>query len=357
MPEMEDQQSARTRAGILDVAALAGVSPATVSRSMSGRGKVAEQTRKRVLEAARTLSYEPSPYAASLASGRTRTVAVVVPFATRWYFATVVSGVTEVLADNGYDVLLYHLGSASARDRFFGRMPLAGRIDGILNLAMPLTEEHTLALRALDIPLVAVGSLLRGRCSVRIDEVAVATDAVNHLLHLGHERIAFIGGAADDPGFGFISSAERLLGYRQALTSAGLEPDPQLEAYGPYGIDGGAIAMTRLLSQARRPTAVFAEYDELAFGALWALRKAGLNVPQDVSIVGVDGHEMAGVMGLTTIAQDVAHQGGLGAQMLLAQMTESPTAQPTDQVLGTRLVLRGSTAPPRATVPGSGLEA
>lgn len=350
-----DQGLAKSRPGIVDVAALAGVSPSTVSRSLSDQGKVSARTRERVMDAARTLSYVPSPYAAGLASGRTRTIAVVVPFVTRWFFASVVSGVTEVLERAGYDVLLYHLGSAADRDRFFDRMPLARRVDGVLSLSMPLTEEHTLALRALDIPILTVGSRMSGLPSVRIDEVAVAEQAVNHLLHLGHQRIAFLGGICDDPKFGFVSSADRLLGYRQALATAGIQPDPALEAFGRYGVDGGAAAMARLMSEAQRPTAVFAEYDELAIGALWSLRRAGLVVPQDISVVGIDDHEMAKVLDLTTVGQDAAGQGALGAKMLVQTLNASrdvpPDNPPADMVLPTELILRGSTAPPGRDAP------
>ena len=186
--------AAPTRSGIQDVAALAGVSAATVSRSLSGHVNVAAQTRQRVLDAARELGYVVSPQASGLASGRTRAVAVVVPFITRWYFSTVVAGVADVLRRSGYDAVLYHLGSAEDRDHFFERMPLARRVDGILTLSMPLNEEHTLALRALDIPLVSVGAHVPGSASVRIDDAAAAQTAVNHLVHQGHQRIGFIAG-------------------------------------------------------------------------------------------------------------------------------------------------------------------
>lgn len=302
--------------------------------------------------AARTLSYVPSPYAVGLASGRTRTIGVVVPFLTRWYFSSVVSGVTEVLEAAGYDVLLYHLGSATDRDRFFARMPLARRVDGVLSLSMPLTDDHTLALRALDIPIVSVGSRMAGLPSVCIDEVAVAQTAVNHLIHLGHERIAFIGGVPDDADFGFVSSEQRLRGYRLALTSVDDKPRAAQEVFGGYGIDGGATAMARLLSGAELPTAVFAEYDELAIGALWSLRRAGLAVPRDISVVGVDDHEMAKVLDLTTVGQDAASQGALAATLLLHTLDishgEPAEETPAENVmLPTELILRGTTAPPR----------
>jgi LacI family transcriptional regulator, repressor for deo operon, udp, cdd, tsx, nupC, and nupG len=337
--------------GILDVAALAGVSPATVSRSLRGQSKVAPETRQRVLDAAQELSYVASPQASGLASGRTRAVAVVVPFITRWFFSTVVAGVTDVLRESGYDVILYHLGSAADRDRFFGRMPLARRVDGILTLSMPLTDEHTLALRALDIPLVSVGSLVPGSPCVRIDEVAAAQTAVNHLIHQGHERIAFIAGVPDDPDFGFVSSELRHLGYRLALEAAGLPVDDNLSVAGTYGVDGGGTAMSQLLSGRVLPTAVFAEYDELAMGALWALRRAGLAVPGQMSVVGIDNHQMSQLMDLTTVAQDAHAQGTTAAHLLLDTLT-SPTTPDTEVVLPTHLLLRATTSPPpRRTAP------
>ncbi|TCM38921.1 LacI family DNA-binding transcriptional regulator [Kribbella sp. VKM Ac-2568] len=334
------------RPGILDVAALAGVSPATVSRSLRGQSKVAPETRQRVLDAARELSYVASPQASGLASGRTRAVAVVVPFITRWFFSTVVAGVTDVLRESGYDVILYHLGSAADRDRFFERMPLARRVDGILTLSMPLTDEHTLALRALDIPLVSVGSPVPGVPSVRIDEIAAAQTAVNHLIHQGHERIAFIAGVPDDPDFGFVSSELRHHGYRLALEAAGLSIDDNLSVAGPYGLDGGGIAMAQLLSGSVLPTAVFAEYDELAMGALWALRRAGLAVPHQMSVVGIDNHEMSQLMDLTTVAQSPHTQGTTAAHLLLESLASPTSTPPPEVVLPTHLVLRATSAPP-----------
>ena len=340
------------RVGIADVAARAGVSPATVSRSLRGLSKVSPDTRQRVLDAARDLSYVTSLQVTELTPGPRHAIAVIVPFITRWFFSTVTAGAVDFMRDRGYDVVLCHLGSAEVRDRFFERMPLARRVDGILTLSMPLTEEHTLALRALDIPLVSVGSTVPGSPSVGIDEAGAARAAVNHLLHLRHEKIGLIAGEADDPRFDFGSSAERRRGYQQALSAAGVAVDESLMASGPHGIDGGASAMAQLLTQPVVPTAVFAEYDELALGALWALRRAGLRVPGDMSVVGVDDHEMAAMLDLTTVAQSAGQQGQVAARLLLETLeAETGTALAQHVTLPTRLVLRGTTAPPSPTRP------
>lgn len=335
------------RPRLADVAALAGVSVATASRSLGDSEKVSPQTRRRVIEAARELSYGAVAEQATAGSGPRRTVAIIVPFVTRWFFAEATVAALDVLRAGGYDVLLYHLGDAAARDDFFSRMPLASRVDGVLSLSMPLTEVHTLALRALGLPLVSIGSHIEGFPSVGIDEEASARLAVTHLLNQGHRRIGLIAGGPDDTRFDFTASMSRRLGYEEALASFGLAFDPQLVVEGPHGIDGGATAMTELLARPDLPSAVFAEFDELAVGALWALRRAGLRVPQDVSIVGIDNAEMAEFVDLTTVAQDVGAQGRAAAHMLRQLLGDEPGTPAAETVVHqVHLLLRGTTCPP-----------
>jgi LacI family transcriptional regulator, repressor for deo operon, udp, cdd, tsx, nupC, and nupG len=328
------------------VAALAGVSASTVSRSLRGHSSISAATRQRVLEAARELSYSASPQASGLASGRTRTIGIVVPFVTRWFFVNVVAGAYEILHEAGYDVLLYHLGTGEARDRFFERMPLARRVDAVLTLTLPLTEEHTLALRALDMPLVTLGAVLPGVPCVRIDDVAAVRTAVHHLLHQGHEQIVMITGVDDEHGFGFASSYRRREGYQQAMSAAGLGGQVDMVSADAYGIEGGARAMAALMDRPTLPTAVVAEYDELAIGAMRTLRRASIAVPGRLSVVGVDDHEMASVVDLTTVAQPVQEQGAVAARLLLDTLGEVEGSGSAEVVLPTRLVVRGSTGTP-----------
>ncbi len=316
-----------------------------MSRSLRGRGSVSPTTRQRVLDAARELSYSASPHASGLASGRTTTVGIVAPFIGRWYFANAVAGAADAFAEAGYDVLLYHLADVAARDRFFERMPLARRVDAVLTLTMPLTGKHTLALRALDMPFVTLGARLPGVPCVRIDDAAAMRSAVHHLLHQGHEQIAMIAGVEDDGQFGFLSSTARRAGYRQALRSVGLHARPELQVAGAFGIEGGARAMAELMAGPTLPTAVVAEYDELAIGALRTLRQASVAVPGRISVVGMDDHEMASVVDLTTVAQPVRDLGGRAARLLLELLDGTLTGD-ADVVVPTRLVVRGSTAAP-----------
>ena len=338
--------AAKGQAGILDVARRAGVSPSTVSRSLRGSAKVSERTRNRVLRAAAELEYVPSPAASRLASGRTHAVGLIVPFATRWFFSEVLTGVEGPLRAAGYDLLLYNVGDPAARARFFGAMPLRRRVDAVLTVASSFSPDEQDALRALGVPLAVVGGHVGGFPRVGIDDRAGATMAVRHLLLLGHRDIAMISG---DPGdaFGRVTTSARRSGFEAALAEAGIGPGPERVVSEPWGVTGGMRAMEQLLARRRLPTAVFAESDEMALGALQTLRRAGLDVPGRVSLVGFDDHEMAVAGDLTTIAQPVHRQGELAARLLL-EVLDGGNPPTGDVVLPTRLVVRGTTGPPPA---------
>lgn len=351
-----------------DVARLAGVSTATVSRALRGLPTVSAATRRRVLAAAEQLQYAVSPSASRLAGGRTGTVAVVVPRITRWFFGTVVEAVEEFLHQAGYDLLLYNLGGREQiRQRVLRNANLHKRVDAIMLVATPLRPADLTALGALDLPGITIssGTVVPGWPCVRIDDVAAARTATRHLLDLGHRRIAHISGDPDDE-LAFTTHLDRRRGYREALRAAGIRPDPSLDVESQFTIDGGNRATAELLARGEPPTAIFAACDEMAMGAITALRDAGLRVPQDVSVIGVDDHDLASVLGLSTIAQPAAEQGRLAARLLLDPLSTRTTGpyagQVPDQRIGggrgdtptppvilpTRLVVRESTAPPRA---------
>ena len=324
------------------VARRAGVSTATVSRALRGLPNVSEQTRARVLAAARELDYVISPSASRLASGQTRSIGVVAPYLGRWFFGQVLSGAEEVLRTAGFDVLLYALPDDAARAAFFARMPLRRRVDGVLVLTLPLEEVEVAQLGGLGVPVGSVGVPGRGISCVGIDDAAAARVAVNHLVNLGHERIALIGGGPSEP-IHFTVPNDRLAGYRVAMADAGLQVPDGYEADGAFTFTGGEAAMAGLLSLPNPPTAVFAESDEMAMGAMRTIRHSGLRCPDDISIVGFDDHELAEMMDLTTIAQPVREQGRIAAQLLIDRIAG---AQATDRQLPTRIVLRASTSPP-----------
>lgn len=330
---------------IKDVAEAAGVSIATVSRALHGLPRVSEATRQRVLTAAADLRYVASPSAASLASGQTNAIGVVAPFVNRWFFAAIVHSAEERLRRAGYDLLLYSLGTdADERRRAFSGTLLRKRVDAVLVLGLQPTADEVAALSAAGGPVAIVGKDVPGWASVRIDDHDAARCAVRHLIDLGHRRIAFIGGEPDDP-LQSATPADRLVGYRSELAAAGLPADPALESVGGFTVSGGLAAAERLLGLAEPPTAVFAASDEMAMGAMQAVRRAGLRVPQDVSVIGIDDHEMSELLELTTVAQPVAAQGVLAAQMILTALTDPGRPRPAVTV-PTTLIVRGTTAPP-----------
>ncbi|MFI5911142.1 LacI family DNA-binding transcriptional regulator [Dactylosporangium sp. NPDC051541] len=322
-----------------DVARLAGVSTATVSRTLRGLPNVSDETRDRVLHAAASLSYVVSPIASRLASGRTHTVGVIVPYASRWFFGQIVAGAESVLRAHSLDLLLYNIGDIPSRQRFFGALPLRRRVDAVLTVAMQFTDAETTALLSLGVPIVAVGHDVPGAGCVRIDDVAAAGSAVQHLLALGHRRIGMISTYNDQSMFLPVAHARRHA-YVSVLSSAGIPVDEELVMSVPHGLDGGEQAMRRLLTLPDPPTAVFAESDELAFGALSALRRTG----RHVSVIGFDDHELSALLDLTTVRQRVFEQGVLAAGMLQRAMNAGSWT-PEELLMPTTLVLRASTWP------------
>jgi LacI family transcriptional regulator, repressor for deo operon, udp, cdd, tsx, nupC, and nupG len=325
------------------VAARAGVSVATVSRALRGLPNVAPSTRERVLDAAEALHYVADPSASRLASGRSLTVGLVVPMLGQWYYMRALSGVEGVLVAAGYDLLPFTTSGPGGAARFVQELPFRKRVDGLVVIDALLRSEHLDRVVGQSSEVVTVGVVSPSASSVRIENVAAARLAVNHLTGLGHRRIAVIGGLDDDP-LEFPVPVERLRGYRQALVAAELATDPELEVPGNFSLEGGAEAMQRLLHLAEPPSAVFALSDEMAIGAMKVARDAGLRVPQDVSIVGFDDHDVAAYLGLTTVRQDVQRLGERAAELLVGHLTGEVT-EVVHEVAPTRLVVRGTTAP------------
>lgn len=330
---------------IEDVARTAGVSTATVSRALRGLPHVSAQTRASIVRVALDLGYVPSKSASNLATGRTRTVGVVTPHIAKWFFAHAIEAVEQELRADGYDVLLLVLppGPGQVRPRFDPE-ELRQRVDAVCVLTVPLTGGELDGLRALALPTVFVGGSVAGSMSVRIDDVEVGRTACEYLITLGHSRIAHIGGDPDEP-LNFHAPVDRRAGWLSALRAAGLDPDPRLDVVGRFTVDGGRAAMQRLLALDDPPTAVFAGSDEMAFGAVDAVRAAGLAVPGDVSVVGVDDHELSGLLALTTVSQPVEEQGRYAAALLLAALRGDRTHAQEHKLLPVSLVVRGSTAP------------
>ncbi|WP_075314003.1 substrate-binding domain-containing protein [Pseudonocardia sp. P1] len=330
------------RVGVRRVAQLAGVSPATVSRALREGTPVSDETRQRVRSAAVSLGYR--------APARRLTVAVLARFPTRWFFAEAVAGVESVLSAEGHALQLHNVGDPAGRAHFFATLPVRGRVDGLIVVASAVDEGERAALDELGVPVVAVGDTMAGRPRIGIDDRAGARAAVRHLVGLGHDGVALVSFDPDE-ACGRVTTRARHAGWADALAESGRARGPVLEVGGD--IEAGDTAAGALLSLPRLPTAVFAMADEAALGLVRTLRRAGVDVPGQISVIGFDDHEMAAVADLTTIGQPVRRQGELAARALL---TALGGAEPESVELPTRLVVRGTTAPPRSS-PGQPLGA
>ena len=303
--------------GIREVAARAGVSVGTASRALSGNGSVAAGTRERVLAAARELNFVRSYNASSLVTGRSRIIGVIVPSVDRWYFAKVVAGISEELMSVGYDLALYNIfGDRDHQDAVLGDFLMRQRLDAVLPVSLELTPEELARILSIRRPVVGIGGPMPGVPTVGMDHFAAGSLATAHLLGLGHKRIAHLSGGID-PYRDFNLTDKRQAGFESEMEKAGVQVRPEWVIASDFTLPDAYRKARRLLAMPERPTAVFAASDEMAIGVILAARELGLQVPYDLSVVGIDGHELGETFGLTTIEQFPRRQGQHAARRLL----------------------------------------
>jgi DNA-binding LacI/PurR family transcriptional regulator len=325
-------------ATIAQVARHAGVGVATVSRVLNASPAVREQTRQRVLDAIAELGYAPNLAARALSTGRTLSVGVVAPFFTRPSVIERLRGISHVLAGAGYRMVLFDVERPGHDSESFRTLP--GGLDGLLSISLCPPDADLDRFAAAGMPVVLVDYPHQCLPAVHTDDVAGGRMATEHLIGLGHERIAFLGDFEHNY-HGFTSSAMRRVGYQEALCAAGLEVDTQLVRRASHGREPAAVLTRELLEEADPPTAIFAASDTQAMGVLEAADELGAGVPEDLSVVGYDDIEIARYTGLTTIAQPLEESGAIGAHLLLAALHDGAV---TGQQLPVRLVVRSTTA-------------
>lgn len=327
-----------------DVARRAGVSTATVSRALRDVPGVSDRTRDRIKQIADELAYVVSPEASRLSRGGTGRIAVVVPKIHIWFYASMLSAIDAVLADAEMDVLVYQVDGLEQRRRFFQQLPARRKVDAVVLIALPVLRDEAERLDLMGVQVVVAGGRLRNHPHVQVDDHEIALNAVGHLIELGHRRIAMIR-TSDTEGAHWSSDAERTRGYQDAMKAHGIEPDPDHLVTVGFGSCAGAEGMETLLALPDPPTAVFAYSDEIAIGALRHLQQSGIRVPEEMSVIGVDGHPLSELFDLTTVDQSVREQGRLAGQMTVDLVQHRPLDTRT-VVVPSRLVVRSTTAPP-----------
>lgn len=319
-----------------DVAAAAGVAVSTVSRALSGAGGVSAVRRAQIRQIALNLGYiHPADVDLEGESLKQIRITLVTPEADRWIFGSILAGLNDVLSAE--NVSLRVLQGLSASDRV--RLLEDSRHEpGVLVL---VPAPHDLSVAQLQAAphrcLVIAGSLVPGISSVGVDDVEIGEKATNHLLNLGARTVAFLYHGDHDDTLG-VATRNRRVGYRNAMERAGIDP---YEIEVSFGEGVGRQAAETLLAADGLPDGIFCAADEMAAGVLSVFRQAGVLVPEDVSIIGVDDHPIAGLVGLTTIAQPARKQGRYAAR--LALRLARGEKGPITEVLPTHLIIRETT--------------
>ncbi len=330
---------------IKDIAREAQVSHPTVSRALRDSPLVKPETAGRIRQIADRMGYRPNAVARGLVTRKTWTIGALVTSIADPFTAELFGGVEEMANDNGYSVFVANCSANPDREQRVLRLLQERRVDGILVLSSRVVALHMPLLTSLKIPVVLINSEHPDRFahSVTIDNRISSCVAVQHLIDLGHRRIAYLGDR-----LGFRSDPDRYAGYRDALAGADSPFDPDLVVHGDGKAEESRLAMTRLLALADPPTAVFCYNDVTAIGALRAIHSHGLRVPGDVSVVGFDDLAVASFTEppLTTVRQPKELMGRMATEILLRLLTGPQ--EKTQVRLPGELIVRESTSSPGA---------
>lgn len=332
------------RATLKDVARAAGVSQSTTSRAISGEGYVAAAVRERVLSVAEELGYVPHAMARSLRKQVSRSIGVLVSDLRNSFYADLAAGIAGRAHRDGYTMMLVDDQGSGVEELSAARAFVATRAAGVI--VTPLSREVSDYLLRQRIPVVEVDrQFCAGACDgVVIDNESVAQRVTDHLIALGHRRIALLIDETD-----WTTGGQRLAGYRRSLAESGIEPDPTLMVAAGWDADGARRAAIDLLARRNHPTAVFAANNLLAEGMWRAAGDLGLRIPDDLSMVCFDDAQWMSMVspGITAVAQDASALGQAAMDRLLERIAD-PDAEPATVVLEAQIRARGSTAAPRS---------
>ena len=338
-----DADGAPRRATLKDVAQAAGFSQSTTSRALSGEGYVAAGVRDRVLAAAESLGYVPHAMARSLRKQDSRTIGVLVSDLRNAFYADLAAGIASRSRREGYTMMLVDDQGSTDAEMDAARAFVATRVAGVI--VTPLSGDVSAYLMRQHIPVIeADRQFSAGRCDgVIIDNAGVAKRMTDHLIDLGHRRIALF---IDETMW--TTGGERAAGYRRSLEGSGIPADPSLVISAGWDADGARKSAIDILARRDHPTAIFAANNLLAEGVWRATNDLGLRIPEDVSVVSFDDSQWMSMVspGITAVAQDAVSLGETALDRLLERL-QDPMAEPQTTVLDAEVLPRGSTAAPR----------
>lgn len=324
---------------IREVARIAGVSVATVSRALSNPEKVSSESIKKVQDAIKKVQYRPNMLARNFRSTRAYSIVVLVPDITNPFYSQVIRGIEARAQQRGYAVLLGDTRDSATREQEYINLVETRLSDGVIQFR----PNPALTGKQKDIPYIsACGCESTPGPSVRIDNVEAAKTIVDYLISLGHKRIGVISGLKENP-----HTQDRLAGYKKSLSQAGINFDEDLITEGDFTMWSGLNAAPHFCKMKHRPTAIFCMNDEMAIGAMQALKSHGVNVPKDISVTGFDDIPYARYCdpALTTIAQPAEEMGKIAMDTLL-RLIEGKNPDQVEHILPYEFVIRKSTAAP-----------
>ena len=329
---------------IKKVSELAGVSTATVSRTLKSPDQVSEATREKVLEAVKAAGYRPNWLASSVKSGRSNTMVVLVPNLVNPFFMRIIGGIEQAAQEKGFSVLLGDTQGSPEREHEYASMVLTNRADGLIQLDHSFPFSAADADLAGDLPMVSVCERIHSEKKypvIELDNYAASRALAHHLLGYGHKHFAAIVGQVSSQIY-----RERLAGIRSVLQEEQIPFEQSQITGGAYTIEAGIAGIAHLLSLPQRPTAIFCFNDDIAIGAVHAIKKAGLRVPEDISVVGFDNIKVSAFIDppLTTVDQPAYDMGRRAVDVLVSQIRGEPLAR-SKEVLPFQLIERESSGP------------
>ncbi|MDJ1637384.1 LacI family transcriptional regulator (plasmid) [Agrobacterium tumefaciens] len=351
---MKTSERANSQPTVSDVARAAGVSRATAARVLGGYGYAGSEARELVLDAAKRLAYQPNQLARSMATGRTKTIGVVVADIENLYFARAIRAITDTANANGFDVVLANTDENVELERSAVRVMLAKRVDGlIVSPASSVDVDHLVEARNLGCPFVLLDRrvpVLKAD-TVAIDNFPAAREAVGTFVRSGHKRIALVSNSRFEGGQKYLTSPvrERLEGYKAALHDAGIQNDPKLALFGGGNNEQLAQKLRKLCQSDERPTAFLAVTSAVALVILGVLRDVGLSVPDDVSLICFENADwtVAVTPPLTVIAQPIKELASAVTERLIARLQGDLKSQAKETLLSATLISRGSVSIPQ----------
>jgi len=325
-----------------DIAKKLNISVSTVSRVVNNKQYVKPKTREMVVQALNELNYRPNQVARSLKNKITRTIGIMVPDISEDFFAYVIKGVDSVLSKNGYTIVLCDTGENPEKEELYLNLLLEKQIDGVI-LATVCKEHKTInKLIGYGVPIIFIDNLPKIKSnydSVIIDNSKASYIATEHLINLGHKNIGIIVGKLDET-----TGYERLIGYKKALEDNKIDVDERLIRVGDFKEKSGHENMKSLLDSNDYLTALYVASSKMTYGAIKAIKEKGLKIPEDISLVGFDIHDISGLISpsITTILQPEEHIGKVAAELMMKRLFEPDERLSQKIVLEPEILIRDS---------------